>query len=201
MLPDDQLSTSPVTSGFNYPVKTAMPDDVQQGWEWGGIALSDPSAGLFYQIWHCTLEIDEDTSIGYVYLEAPSVAKTLLFSDLGITAVDIAFDQNMHPFVAYKVLGQWKYWWWDPTIPGMAHTLLSNSRDLRCCLDDHRSVAVDNSDILLCYINNSNELCVRYQRERYTIEHVLETGIPENLVYVGMNLQYRVQFGFGYLYG
>lgn len=201
MLPDNILSTVPYPAPFTYPVKSAMPDDIQQGWEWGGIALNDPSEGLLYQIWHCTLEIDEDTNIGYVYVEAPSVTKTLLFSDIGITAVDIAFDQNMRPFVAYKQLGQWRFWWWDPTVPAQVHTTLPNSRDLRCCLDDHRRFAVATSDILLCYINDSNELCVRYQRDRYSIEYVLEPGIPENLVYVGMNSQWRVQFGLGYIYG
>lgn len=201
MIPFNEISNPSIPGTFSYPVKTAMPDDVQQGWEWGGVALTDPSMGLYYQLWHCILEIDEDTNIGYVYVEAPTVPRTLLFSGLGITAVDIAFDQNMHPFVAYKQLGQWIFWWWDPTVNEQVHTTLPNSRDLRCCLDDHRSFAVSTSDILLCYINDSDELCVRYQRDRYSIENVLETAIPENLVYVGMNSQWRVQFGLGYIYG
>lgn len=201
MLPDNQLSVIAYPSTFNYPVKSAMPDDLEQGWEWGGIALNDPSEGLLYQIWHCTLDIDEDTDIGYVYVEAPSVAKTLLFSGLGIRVVDIAFDQNMNPFVAYKQQGAWKYWWFDPTVQQMVHTELANSRDLRCCLDDHRQFALATSDILLCYINNTNQLCVRYQRDRYSVEYVLASSIPENLVYVGRNIQSRVQFGLGYLNG
>ncbi len=197
MLPNDELSVIAYPGTFNYPVKSAAPDDQLRGWELGGIALNDPSEGLVYQLWQCDLEIDEDTSVGYVFVQAPEVPKTLLFADLGITAVDIAFDQNMQPFVAYKQSGIWKYWWYDPTVSMMVHTTLPNARDLRCCLDDHRRFAIATADILLCYVNSSNQLCVRYQRDRYSIEYVLANGITENLVYVGMNSQGRVQFGLG----
>lgn len=147
------------------------------------------------------MEVDENTNIGYIYVTAPTVPKTLLFSGLGITAIDLAFDQNMNPFVAYKQLGLWKFWWWDPTILSMVHTPLPDDRDLRCCLDDHHDFAVAFSDIVLAYVNASDELCVRYQRDRYSIEYVLASGIVENLVYVERNAESRVQFGFGYLNG
>lgn len=200
MLPLNELAATAFPSTFNYPVKSAMPVDVQQGWEYGASGLNNITGGLLFQIWHCTLEIDAD-NVGYVYVEAPSVAKTLLFSGIGITAVDIAFDQNMNPFVAYKQLGLWKYYWYDPIALSMIHTTLVGARDLRCCLDDHRAFNTSDSDILLCYINAANELCVRYQRDRYAIEYILKPDIPENLVYVGMNIENAVQFGFGYLNG
>lgn len=199
MLPSNQLSDIPRPGPFGYPVKSARPDDLMQGWELGGLGLSDPTFGLMFQLWTCTAEDDINTGIVSVYVQAPVVAKTLLFSGLGITSVDIAFDQNMRPFVAYKQTGIWKYWWYDPTVQQQIHSTLADARDLRCCLDDHNSFGVSSSDILLCYIDATNRLCVRYQRDRYAIEYVLTTGIVENLVYVGRNSQSRVQFGFGYL--
>lgn len=199
MLPSNQLSITPRPGPFSYPVKSASPVDLIRGWELGGLGLNNPTLGLLFQVWTCTAELDISTNDVSVFVQAPVVAKTLLFTANGITSVDIAFDQNMRPFVAYKQGALWKYWWYDPTVQQQIHSTLAGARDLRCCLDDHNSFGVSSSDILLCYINTANQLCARYQRDRYAIEYVLTSAVPENLVYVGRNSQSRVQFGLGYL--
>lgn len=196
MLPDGVLSTTAVRAGFNYPVKTAVPADKLQDWELAGVAINDPSEGLEVKLWHGTLEIDKATGVGSVYLEAPGVAKTLLFTGADITEIAIAFDQNMNPFVAYMQGGAAKFYWYDTTIAMMTHTTLPDGcYDLRCCLDEKRSQNNANSDILLSYIRGGN-LCIRYQRERYLNEYVLKAGAGSdaNLVSMAMNKQFRIQW-------
>lgn len=196
MLPDNSLSAKAYIAGFSFQVKSASAPDKLKAWELGGVALNDPSQGLRVKLWEGTLVIDRDTGVGGVYVEAPGVARTLLFSGADITEIDIAFDQNMNPFVAYQQGSAAKIYWYDPTIPGMTHTTLpAGSHSLRCTLDDKRQFNVGDSDIVLGYVRAGN-LCVRYQRDRYSVETVLRSGIGGNarLVSMAMNTGSRLQF-------
>ena len=196
MLPENELSTVAVISSFAYPVKTPIPADMLQDWELAGVALNDPSQGLQVKVWHCTLEIDRTTGVGSVYIEAPAVAKTLLFSGLGITEVALAFDQNMNPFVAYMQGASAKIYWYDSTVPGMTHTTLPvGCYDLRCTMDEKRLFNIANSDIILSYIRAGN-LCIRYQRDRYLVEYVLKAGVGSDakLVSMALNNGFRIQW-------
>ena len=194
MLPENELSSKAHIAGFAFPVKG--PGDRLEDWEQAGITLNDPSQGLQVQLWHAEvkqgiLPLEQD-----VWLDAPSVPPFILFTGNDITEVALSFDQNMNPFVAYIEGGIPKIYWFDPLIPGMTHTTLpTGCYDLRCTLDDKRDFAVSDSDIVLGYINGGN-LCVRYQSDRYLIEHVIKAGAGDNanLVSMAMNRQWRVQF-------
>lgn len=199
MLPLNELAIPSYPDSFKYPVKSTLPDDILQDWEMGGIHLSDTSEGLHYQIWHIMLEIDPDTTMGYVYLEAPNTPRYLLMSGLGISEISLAFDQNMHLFLAYKQSGACLIYWWDPTIPGMATTNLGTGiQDPRCSLDDNRTFGITDSDIILAYVKD-DKLYHRRQRDRYLNEMHLADSVPENLVCVGMGVNGRFQFGLGYI--
>lgn len=201
MLPDGQLSTEAKIAGFSFPVKTPLPADTLQDWELGGVYLNDPSLGLMVKLWRVRLEIDKDTGVGTVIVSAPggvspTEAERVLFTGADISEVCLAFDQNMNPFVGYMQGGACKYYWYDPTIPGMTHsTLPAGSYDPRSTLDDKRLFNISDSDILFSYIRAGN-LCVRYQRERYDTEHVLKAGAGPNarLVSMAMNVGSRVQW-------
>lgn len=201
MLPLNEITSTSYASAFKYPVKSILGEDILQDWEAGGIALNDPSEGLHYQIWHVELEIDEDTTMGYIYLEAPTVPRYLLKSGLGISEVGLSFDQNMHLFLLYKQAGVCKIYWWDPTIPGMTETSLGEGMsDPRCSMDDHRSnmTKLGENDIILAY-KRGTSLYYLQQRDRYRTERLLATDVPENLVCVGMGVNHRFQFGLGYI--
>lgn len=196
MLPDDVLSDQAHISGFSFPVKSASDPDKLQAWELGGVALNDSSQGLLVKLWHATLEFDPDTGEGYVYVEAPAVPKTLLFSGMGITEIDLSFDQNMNPFIAYMQSGTAKFWWYDPTATAMVHTSLpAGSYDPRCTLDDKRNFNVGDSDIILAYLRGG-VLYMRYQRDRYLVEYTLKTGCGADarLISMAMNNGSRMQF-------
>lgn len=195
MFPDNELSDPTMVAGFNFPVKSLNPADMLQDWEMGGVALNDPSQGLEVQLWRFSLTVDESTGDSDVYVEAPSVPKTLLFSGSYINEIAGCFDQNMNPMVAYQEGGDPKIWWWDSTANAMVHTTLpSGCIDLRCTLDDKRQFNVADSDIVLSYVRGG-ALYYRYQRERYLTEHLLfNAGSIERLVSLAMNEQWRLQW-------
>lgn len=187
MFPLNELATPSHFAGFAYPVKSSAPIDDKQDWEMGGTGLNDPSGGLLVQLWKFTLVVDEETTIGSVYVEAPSVAATLLFADEDISEIAGAFDQNMNPVVAYMQSGNPKLWWWDPTAGAMVHTALPGGAfDLRVALDDKRAFNVADSDVILSYVRGGS-LYYRYERERYAIEHLLKEGVS-GLISIGMNV-------------
>lgn len=159
-------------------------------YEWGGTNLNDPDDGLMVKIW--TLRYNRHTS--ELSVSAEGSPTTVLFSRPNITEVALAFDQNMNPFVAFVQAGVSKFWWYDPTLPGMRfeESLIATAITPRCSLDDKRSTQFGNSDILLCYVRAGN-LYYRQQRDRYLTEYLLKTGV-QALVDVGMNNKLRFQW-------
>lgn len=196
MIPGNLLSTNAVISGFSFPVKGPSSEEKSVAYELGGVALNDPSQGLAVKLWTARLEIDKETGVGSVYVQAAAVVKTLLFSGMGIDEIDVCFDQNMNPFVAYMQSGQGRFYWYNPVVGGMDHTdLPAGCYDLRCSLDEKRPFNIAESDIVLSYIRAGN-LCMRYQRDRFTVEHVLrdDLGPSVRLVSMAMNRGSRLQW-------
>lgn len=195
MIPQNRLSTTPVLGYY------LSPDDLDPmphiDYELGGIGLSDPSAGMQYQVWTATLEPIPFTNNQAVYIEAPNTPKTLLFQQNNISQISLAFDQNMHPFIAFVQNGQARFWWFDPLIPGQTFTTMAvDVTSPMCTLDDKRRLHVSTSDIILAYVRSGN-LYFRMQRDRYTIEYLLKTAVTGDMIRVGMSSRNRLQFALG----
>lgn len=186
MIPQSVLSTTPIPGPFLAPDN--RPREALKDYELAGIAIRDPSQGLQVQEW--TFEAKD----GGVYASAPSVDETLLFTQAGITALAGAFDQNMNPAVAYVADGQLTFWWFDTVTHTQVFTNF-NGAEPRVSLDDKRFLERGTSDVVLSYTRGSNLYC-RQQRNRYTIETLLYTGIPEGYTFeqMGMNSLNRLQW-------
>jgi hypothetical protein len=197
MIPSNSLSSTLQYAPFQYP--DSIPVYNTTDYQMGGIGLSDASQGLQVQAWY--LFISGTPTNNNVVISAPNTQPTILFSAPNITEISLAFDQNMKPAVAYVSQGNPYFWWYDATIPG--YTILNlpvGITNPRCTLDDKRSleIGLGKSDIILAYIN-SNNLCFRQERDRYTVEYVLQSNlstlIPNpTLNKIGMNLKERLQF-------
>ena len=186
MIPEHLLSTTVVQADFLFPDSLERSDLVD--YELGGIALSDPSQGLEVQRWTLTY-VDPD-----IIITPDSGGDNVAFSIAGITEASLAFDQNMHPFIAYVVAGESWYWWFDPFTAGQEHVQMATGiLTPRCCLDDKRASQTDSSDVILAYIRIGN-LYYREQRDRYAIEYLLAAGTPYQLSRIGMNIKIRLQF-------
>ena len=191
MIPEKRLSASVIPADYYEPDNVDPPSPLVD-YELGGIALSDPSAGLKARLW--TGYADGKT--GNVYLYTQGVFDTLIFSAPGITEFSFTFDQNMRPFIAYVQDGRAKYRWYD-TVLGENRITELDPLDYspRCCLDDKRpwQTAQGANDVILAYMRGDS-LYFRQQRDRYEVEYLLKSGLSARLLRVGMNKGYRLQF-------
>lgn len=162
-----------------------------ESWELGGVGLSDTSQGLASHIWRAWTDSEA------IYIQRSDLpkdtAKTLLAAP-NITELDLTFDQNMRPVLTYVSGGIAKLYWYDTVSQSQTITDFPNVQNPRVSLDDKRAFNTANSDVIFAYINN-DQLCYRYQRERYGIEHVLHQLPPKTqLVKIGMGAANRFLF-------
>lgn len=169
--------------GRAYPVQKHI------DYEWGPIAISDPSRGSMYQIWRARMENN------YVYLSAPNVPEFVLLDLPGVTEISFTFDQNARHIFVFVQNGISKMHWYDSTVGDYITTDWGDTwRNPRITLDDKREMQRGISDVVLFYARGSG-LYMRMQRDRYGVEYLMATGITEGVVKCGMmnNLRLGVQ--------
>ena len=186
-LPTPLLATTNTPRDFVYPRSKHYP--LTESWDNGGVALSDPSEDLNKYVWQAWTD---GTSIMVKRDDLEDVHT--IVTDFDITEIDLTFDQNMRPCLAYVAGGISKLYWYD-TQKGEAVTeVFPLIRCPRVSLDDKRRFNVGNSDIIFAY-QKGNNLCYRLQRERYKIEYILKTNTAKRLLWrIGMGQHNRFLF-------
>lgn len=191
MIPDYVLSTEPQGGELLYPdnVETTALYDL----EMGGVALNDPNQGLDLKAWIAVVEPSVGITLEPVNKSQP---KTLQVPGVDISFVSLAFDTNMQPAIVYVQAGVTKFRWFDTTIPAFVTSEFSGVRSPRAATDDKRGLVAGTTDVILAYIKANKTLAYRMQRERYTVERDLKSGIPDDvfLKQMGMNTAFRFQF-------
>ncbi|WP_293372274.1 hypothetical protein [Nevskia sp.] len=190
MLPNDALSVEPVIGAFLFPDN--LVDDFDEDFELGPFDINDASSGLEVQAWRLLIQ-GNNIDIQ----KHPGGAFVTLLTVPGVTQASFAFDQNAEVSVVYTVGSEVFLWWIDPTLPGRRTTLIANAVNPRLGLDDKREISTASSDIILAY-QVGTDLRYRQQRDRYTIERTLMSGIEPGirLRNIGMTNVFRVQFEF-----
>ena len=186
MMPGLQLSKVLEYGPFLPP--DGLPQLPTLSYQLGGIGISDPSAGLEYQVWTAVL-VDAGLPTAYVQVSAPNTPPTTILTLADITWISLAFDQNMKPALAYMANGSSYLWWYDATIPGYSTvTLPTAAHSPQITFDDKRTISVDTavSDIVLAYLLGTN-MYMRQQRDRFTIDYLL----TDQIIYVNPTL-YKV---------
>lgn len=185
--PDNRLSTTLLAAAYVTPYDL-IPPNKTTAYAIGGVGLNDSSQGLNVQLWTATVVGDE------VKLVAPNQTVAItVFSAPDITALTIAFDQNMRVTLCYVQYGVAKLYWYDTNIAGYAITEFPGAITPRVTLDDRRDLESSTSDIVLAYVKNDN-LYFRLQRERYLTERLLKANVQATLTQMGMNVVNRLQF-------
>lgn len=191
MIQGDRLSTTSLTAEF------LSPDDrdrefLNVDYELGGVGVTDTALGLDFQVW--VAEAINGTSI-IIYPEDNPGNSTTVLTDTGITSISLAFDQLMRPTISYGT----KLYWFDSVVADFITTDFSTHTSAVLLMDDKRAIGTDlaGNDILYIYIRAGN-LYYRQQRDRYTIEYLLETPASgDYIIRAGMmkNLRLGVQYG------
>lgn len=191
-IPQNRASTVPMPSAL------LPPDDLDRAsrtedYELGGVAVGDASQGLQVRTWRAWVA-------GGQVLLAPwpeNAPVTALFSADGVTELSLAFDQLMHPAVAYVQEGLTRLYWYDTLAAAQVTTSFPDAGSPAAFLDDKRAALVENgrSDVLFFYIR-AGGLYYRQQRDRFSIERVLAPTLASNVSRidrVGMGANNRVQ--------
>lgn len=194
MMPENKLSTRPIYGAFLVPDKAEPLVD----FEWGGVDLLDASQGLRVYIWKCFYDD------GWICITNDIVTHRLINAE-NVKHVGLAFDFNMHPVISYiverkiddKHLTRETFLYWYDTAIGQQVTTKygENHHFPQVSLDDNRLHQSASADIIFAYIKNDN-LYYRQQRDRFTVERLLESQIPGGLELrqIGMNVKNRFQF-------
>lgn len=174
----------------------AFPVQKHIDYEWGPIAISDPSKGSMYQIWRARMENN------FVYLSAPNVPEFVLLDLPNVTEISFTFDQNGRHIFVYVQAGVVKMHWYDTAIGDYTTTTFAG--DLitpRIALDDKRDTQRGISDIVLFYVKPvrdaegvqiNGSLFMRTQRDRYLTELQMATDVTGGIVKCGMMNNWRL---------
>ena len=185
MMPENRLSTAPVTSSFIGARALASFEKVD--YEEGPIAIADVTQGLQAQRWRMRL-IE-----GEFWLDAPAVPEFIAYTAIGSSEVSFTFDQQGRLAIAYVQNGQPKLYWYDSALPGF--TVLDLPADAitpKIILDDKRFTQSSSADIILQYIR-AGQLRMRGQRGRFLTEYVLSPGPWTAIAKMGFNRGLRLQ--------
>ncbi len=186
MLPDNELSGSVVYAPFIGGRAKSIAKDVD--YTSGGIAISDPSEGLDYQIWKAYLQDDN------VILSSATQHEFIAYTGANITEISFAFDSNMNFTLAFVQNGEAKLHWYDSSSGGMVTTSFgSDYLSPKTTLDDKRDLQSSIRDVIFSYVKNNN-LYFRMQRDRYEVEYLLKEGGINRIKKIGMNNKLRLQF-------
>lgn len=188
MLPDNTASSYSIGGVFLPPDDRVTSPLVD--WERGGIDLQDPDQGLNVRNWRLYYENASD-----VMIQPEGGDATLVFTQVGIVELALAFDQAMRPHVAYRILDNIYLRWFDTVANAYVVENFGVGKNPKLALDDKRPSQSANSDIIFAFIQNG-ELAYRQQRDRYMIKRALKTGLEPTvqLKAIGMTDMLRMQF-------
>lgn len=170
------------------------PTRPNESWGLGGVALSGSNEPFSYN-WRCYVQ---DKAICIARTDGVPVTVLSFVGD--VTEVSLAFDQTMRPVIAYVEDDVSKLYWYSSSLGRMTITEFDDIRNPRVSMDDTRQFNISNSDIIFAYVAGFDRLCYRLQRERYSIEHVLNTDDerppinPLRLFDIGMGRENRFLF-------
>ena len=186
MIPGNALSTPPQPAPFTFPSQRANP---LTDFEFAGVGLQDPSQGLNVQMWKLRyLELT-----GEFMISAPNYPETSQFVRANVSYVSLSFDSNMNPFISFTEAGVSTLWWFD-TVPEaqiFSNNIIPTSSSPYATLDDTRVSQSAERDNLLFYVRGGS-LYYRQQRDRYTIERLLATGVVGEVLVAAMQTNLRV---------
>lgn len=187
MMPGDELSTESGRQQWAYRMRAV--GDAGTDFERGGVARNDASQGLDVATWRATLDQ------GAVLLSKESSSPVKLFDRPGIDNIGLAFDQNMRPVISFTEGDMVWIWWFDPVQSAQVFTEIAQGQNPRITLDDHRLQLVGSSDVILAY-QRDEVLYYRQQRDRFSIERAIASGVTDALDAIGMSTGWRLQYRF-----
>lgn len=188
MLPENRLSSEIVIGDFLLPVRKYP----NKSTSFGGINFDDTTQGLSSYTW-------EGVCDGKNIVISNGIHTHTIVSDSPseIYFFDFSFTQSMNYLVCWETIDGSFFKFFDTSVSSYNTVSIENVTNMCCSLDDTRYVFSGSSDVILSYQRKSDKaLCVRMQRDRYTIEYELSEVSQYYLKQVGMMSNNRFGFMF-----
>lgn len=188
MIPANKLSSEVMFSEWVID----MPDEAftnNSGFEQGGEAININTDDLNSRLWRYFYED------GKVKINRVDTSDVIALEELpGLTQLSLTFNQSLVPVFTYVQNGTTFLKWFDTSDQTYKTTNFGSTfRSPKVVLDIKDKLSTV-SDVLFFYMKNNTQLCVRYQRDRFSIEYVLKEMPAHVILRVGMNKLNRVQF-------
>lgn len=188
MIPANKLSSELVYADW----VIELPDEAftaTSGFELGGVDININTDDLNSHLWRYFYE---DNTVKIQRTDTDN--KISLETIPGITQLSLTFNQSLVPTYTYVINGTTYLRWFDTSDQTYKTTDFGQTfRSPKVVLDLKDKLSTV-SDVLFFYMKNNTELCVRYQRDRFSTEYVLNTMPPHIILRVGMNKLNRIQF-------
>lgn len=169
-------------------------------YEYGGIALQDPSKGLKYQIWKGWWDATDATV--YLSTDDDSATPIAIFTESDVIEFTFTFDQNMRWAAATRLVGNVLHFrWYDTAAESYVTSVYTGISSVRLALDDKRDMQVQFgvTDMILTYVR-AGQVCWRIQRDRFLTEYT-HSGfiVPDSIriTHFGMSKINRLQWRLG----
>lgn len=188
-----------LTAPFQTPDNRAGTSELID-YEYGGIALQDPSKGLRYQIW-CGWW-DENDLTAYLADDDGNGTPVPIFTESNVIEFAFTFDQNMRWAAAVRTVGDTlKFRWYDTAAEAYVITTYTGISSVRLALDDKRDMQVQFgvTDMILTYVTGG-QVCWRIQRDRFLTQYVhpgFSVSGAQRISHFGMNTKNRLQWRIG----
>ncbi len=187
-------------SAFQFPDNVVSPVEIPTDFEMGGIALQDPTEGLFVKPWKVWWDKSDDTV--YIKPVEEDVEPLAIFTEPDVQDLTFTFDQNMRWIAATrKEDNSVTLRWYDPQIEAYTVSHWTGWTSIKLAHDTkfHTFTDLGLTDVILTYLE-SGQLKWRIQRDRYTVPYVYgNETFPARfqITHFGLNVKNRLQWRIG----
>lgn len=187
MIPNNKLTSTYVEGNWLFENSEEDLIDIQPG----NIDLNINEESPTYQLWEMYYENNIIKLKSYLNDKLYNIK-----SISNITELSFSFTLNMSLTYLYVKNNEVYLNYYDTVSQQNKEDIFTNMAHPKLTYDDFRETQTNLSDILLVYINTqTNQLCYRMLRDRYTIEYVLSDVVKHTrLVRVGMADNFRLKF-------
>lgn len=160
----------------------------------GGEDINTPDIYSKLTTWMYQYERDSGTL--YIWKVGDESNKHIVFSGvMFITELSFTFNKRMDFFCIYKKRDATFLYSYDPLTAGYLERQIENLNQPRVALTSLHPDHKNEAQVVIGYINNNNELCIRREQDRFSVERVIKS-FPKKvkLFNIGYNELNRFQY-------
>lgn len=167
----------------------------------GPTTLSNSQGKLNTKYWIC-YQLSGNLVVSYEDAGDWSTPQTIVAVADPVEDIGLTFDQLGQVVIIYKLTtsNMLKLYWFDSVVPGFVTSDIVNGTSPRACTDYLSNTSNPNSDAMVFYVDSTDTLRYRIQRDRYLTEYSPGISFPGlKIDTVGLRIDGRLQVLYKYL--